>query len=192
MNDAQRSVERIHQLSDMLQSLMQQAAVLQQKADASMVQSRQASDALKRASDRLPLTVGTAIETVLEPAAEKAAAKMTATWAQANAAAAEATRTFAAAQETLQWKMLAYACTGALAVVVLIAAAMAYLSPTERELKELRAERQMLLADMDRLRKAGAGLEVAQCTHQGRPRTCVRVDAQSPRFEGGYLLVPAR
>lgn len=31
MNDAQRSVERIHQLSDMLQSLMQQAAVLQQK-----------------------------------------------------------------------------------------------------------------------------------------------------------------
>ncbi|GKT00801.1 hypothetical protein AVKW3434_15450 [Acidovorax sp. SUPP3434] len=79
MNDAQRSVERIHQLSDMLQSLMQQAAVLQQKADASVVQSRQASDAMKRASDRLPVTVGAAIETVLEPAAEKAAAKMTAT-----------------------------------------------------------------------------------------------------------------
>lgn len=157
-----------------------------------MAQSHQATEALKRASERLPVTVGAAIETVLEPAAEKAAAKMTATWAQANAAAAEATKTFAAAQEKLRWKMLAYACTGALALVVLIAAAMAYLSPTERELKELRAERQTLLADMDRLRKVGAGLQVTQCNHQGQLKTCVRVDPNSPRFEGGYVLLPAR
>ncbi len=67
-----------------------------------------------------------------------------------------------------------------------------YLKPAEAELHALREERRLLVADIERLRRMGAGLDVVTCEFGRGVRPCVRVDPDSPTYNGGYKLLPSR
>lgn len=64
-----------------------------------------------------------------------------------------------------------------------------WLLPSQREMADLRAQREVLAANIARLREQGGALELRKCGARGR--LCVRVDRHAPAYgaNADYLIV---
>lgn len=191
MGDENRwgSVDRV---ADIFHKAVEQAIVLQRSATKSNEQSERTSLKLKELSENLPTEISAAVAEKLEAAAVSATEKMVKKWSDANAAAMNAAAIYRKAEVALTWKLIAYISSGLIATGILLASLIWYLTPAELELQTLREERRVLAADIQRLRKMGAGLDVTTCKYNNQVKPCVRVDPESPIYNGGYMLLPHR
>jgi len=183
------SVDRV---ADIFHKAVEQAIVLQRSATKSSEQSERTSLKLKELSESLPTEISAAVAGKLEAAAVSAAETMVQKWSDANAAAMNAAATYRKAESALTWKLIFCISSGLIATGILLAGLIWYLTPAELELQALREERRALAADIERLRKMGAAVDVATCKYNNQVRPCVRVDPESPIYDGSYRLLPRR
>ncbi len=148
------------------------------------------TEQIGRAAERIPTEVSSAVERSLNSAADKAAERMTADLKGAHEAAEHATTAFRAIERRVSWKVYALTLSAFALVCAMTVIAVRYLTPNIDDIRRLRAERETLMADINRLEAAGARAQISSCRDDhGRTHVCVRVDEAKGRYSDDYRVL---
>ena len=115
---------------------------------------------------------------------------MSANLKEVHEAANRATATFKTIEHRVSWKIYGLA-LGAFAIVcVTTVAAVQYMTPNIDDIRQLRAERESLMADINRLEAAGARAQMSSCRDdRGRTHICFRTDETKGRYGDDYRIL---
>lgn len=175
--------------ADLLASAIEHALTLQRAADKALEELRKTKGELSHIARSMPGDVQRVIEQQLNGAADEAARRLDGKLKGTLAVAAEATRDFERIRRWLKWQAWAFAVGLFALMFAALVLAPRLMVPSADELQSLRAERDALLQNNERLRQAGVSALLAQCKDErGRLRPCVKVDDRQV-FEGGYRVL---
>lgn len=179
-----------YQSADLLVRVVEQAIRLQRSAEAAAGRSERMAEQLGRAADRIPTAVSEEVARNLSSAADKAAERMSANLKEVNEAANRATATFTAIERRISWKVFGLVLGAFAFVCVTTVAAVQYMTPNIDDIRQLRAERESLMADINRLEAAGARAQMSSCRDdRGRTHVCVRTDEAKGRYGADYRIL---
>lgn len=188
MNE-KRELDRIKMLADMLESLVEHAKKNQMAADRSVVKVASSADAISSAMREVPKVMVAALDKQLETAAQNAVDRMTAKWQDANKSADQAVQAFCKARERLSMKMAGFIVAITVTVAAITIGSASYVSATFDEVQELKAQRDVLLKNIQALKDAGGDSAIRSCIDAGTNRPCVRVNSYKPEYPGGYRIL---
>ena len=179
-----------YQSADALARVVEQAIRLQRSAEVAVVRSEGMAEQLGRAADRIPKVVSEEIARNLSSAADKAAERMSANLTEVHEAANRATAAFRAIEQRVSWKVYGLALGAFTFVCITTVSAMHYMTPTVDDIRQLRAERESLMADLNRLEAAGARAQISSCRDdRGRTHVCIRTDEAKGRYGEDYRIL---
>lgn len=179
-----------YQSADALARVVEQAIRLQRSAEVAVVRSERMAEQLGYAADRIPTVVSEEVARSLSSAADKAAERMSANLKEVHEAATRATATFRAIERRVSWKIYGSALGAFAFVCVTTVAAVRYMTPNIDDIRQLRAERESLMADINRLEAAGARAQMSSCRdNRGRTHVCVRTDEAKGRYGDDYRIL---